>query len=100
MLNTINNDENDLLENSSNVDDKFPTNGLKSILQNSELLELLLKPLSLLKEEDSAYIKSNTINNNIYNNNNNNQNSNNNFFDCDDFKKSIDDFDFFDCKLI
>ncbi len=98
MLNTINNDENDLLENSSNVDDKFPTNGLKSILQNSELLELLLKPLSMLKEEDSAYIKSNTNNNN--NNNNNNQNNNNNFFDCDDFKKSLDDFDFFDCKFL
>ena len=79
----------DFLTNENNNDDKFPTVGLKSLLQNSELLELLLKPLSSLKDEDSNYIRNNT-GSNLFTN------------ESDIKTKSLFDFegsfDFFDCK--
>jgi hypothetical protein len=83
--------------NSAN-DEKFPTVGLKSLLQNSELLELLLKPLSSLNDDDTNFIKNNT-------NNTNNNNYNGSLFSTNsDLKsKSLFDFencvDYFDCKL-
>lgn len=39
---------------------KFPTVGLKSLLQNSDLLEILLKPLS--KSNDSTVLDSTGVN--------------------------------------
>jgi hypothetical protein len=44
------------VENNSNSDEsnKFPTVGLKSLLQNSELLELLLKPISNPKTDNEV----------------------------------------------
>jgi len=85
-------------------DEKFPTMGLKSLLQNSELLELLLKPLSSLNDDDTNFIKNNTNNTNNNNNNNNNNNGGALFSTDSELKsKSLFDFDnsieYFDCKL-
>jgi len=67
------NDNANLIENDENKN--FPTVGLKSILQNSDLLELLLKPM-----ESPDNIEKEKINNNIqvdsnvnFNNNSNNE---------------------------
>jgi len=99
-LDLTNLDENELLlvggDATENANEKFPTVGLKSLLQNSELLELLLKPLSSLKEEDSNYIRNNTVNT---------TNSSSNLFatDSDMKTKSLFDFEnsfeYFECKF-
>lgn len=48
FVNNIQDKSSDLNEN------RFPTNGLKTLLKNSELLEVLLKPLSKNDQNDAV----------------------------------------------
>lgn len=75
-LNIINFDENESLNKSGN--NKFPTSGLKSLLQNSDLLELLLKPLGSNKsDEPSESLSSSSSSSSLTSNNINHINVNN-----------------------
>ena len=48
----VNNNQNTFSEKELN-ENRFPTNGLKTLLKNSELLEVLLKPLSKNDQNDA-----------------------------------------------
>ena len=55
------NDLNQFNANGENATNKFPTTGLKSLLHNSELLELLLKPLSSTSSPSSSSSSSSAV---------------------------------------
>lgn len=104
-LNSIPIPENNPNDNMNMVNDdnkNFPTVGLKSILQNSDLLELLLKPM-----ESPDQVEKEKINNNIqvdsvnFNNNNPNE-SDLSTLNLDDLLKPTSkiqiDHDYFECN--
>jgi hypothetical protein len=93
--------------NSNNKSGKFPTVGLKSLLQNSDLLDILLKPLSDEKTDNqnlNITSPSALINNPVNNSSNNNEP----ILDLENIidektKNLFDDFDlngdYLDCKF-
>lgn len=69
--NSSRNNENIANQNQSNsiqdAQNKFPTVGLKSLLQNSDLLEILLKPFSKNDADSNNETTTNKMNNNLTN---------------------------------
>ncbi|CAF0734521.1 unnamed protein product [Brachionus calyciflorus] len=52
---------------SESKDTRFPTDGLKSLLKNSELLEMLLKPLGSGKSDENISVDTNNNSNDLLN---------------------------------